>query len=177
MPLTTRLGCRLWARTTRLTTIRQRAQPWLLNPGHGKALPMPDALRRCYVTPTADHLMPGGTPFIDMFDQMGITGGLRVQSYNSQSFTLTNGAVVRGPVFLVGNNAFGWQVPVAQSLSSKQSQQAFAKWTPEMFTMLSVVSPKPEILVVGTGKANRSIPKAMQDHIRSLGIQLEVTDT
>ncbi|KAJ1652717.1 hypothetical protein IWQ61_007004 [Dispira simplex] len=109
-----------------------------------------------------------GTPFVDIFDQMGATQQLRVESYNHLGFTLNNGTMINGPVFLVQNHAFAWNVP---------SKSALREWRKNTLQILELLSPKPDILVVGTGGRFEPVPKDMEKYLRSLGIQLEITDT
>ncbi|OMJ17276.1 NADH dehydrogenase [ubiquinone] 1 alpha subcomplex assembly factor 3 [Smittium culicis] len=47
----------------------------------------------------------------------------------------------------------------------------------DMFRILELVSPKPEIMILGTGKKQRLLKPSVRDYIIKLGIKLEVSTT
>ncbi|KAJ1928429.1 hypothetical protein IWQ60_002041 [Tieghemiomyces parasiticus] len=131
----------------------------------------------------------GGSSFVNVYDQMGAQPTLRVESYTPHGFTFTNGARVNGPVLAVGPTVLSWQLPPPPPTAAAASpagnkvrgsgggQWSFENWNRDMWKVLEVVTPKPEILVVGTGRTFVPLPAELQKYLRSLGIQLEVTDT
>ncbi|RKP33615.1 NADH dehydrogenase 1 alpha subcomplex assembly factor 3 [Dimargaris cristalligena] len=103
---------------------------------------------------------------------MGAEPTMRVQAFTPQGFIFTNGVQVNGPTFIVGSTVLEWKIQPGPSGAYELTEA-----NKDIWKILEVVTPKPEILVVGTGRSFRPLPVALQNYLRSLGIRLEVTDT
>lgn len=83
-------------------------------------------------------------------------GNNLVKSYGNSRFNIS-GQYYDGPVFL-----FPYQV---------------LPWEKGNFLPIFEASPKPELLLIGTGKSFESLPAEMVDLLRSKQIKVEVMDT
>ncbi|KAJ3273672.1 hypothetical protein HDU76_010780 [Blyttiomyces sp. JEL0837] len=50
----------------------------------------------------------------------------------------------------------------------------FHLWTTDMLKLFEIVTPKPEIVVIGTGAAMQPMPPMLKNYLHKLGIQVEV---
>ncbi|KAF9067655.1 NADH dehydrogenase 1 alpha subcomplex assembly factor 3 [Rhodocollybia butyracea] len=85
---------------------------------------------------------------------------VQVSSISPSGIQLTDGLIIPGKVFL-------WDPPRA----------FWDGWKEEHFELFQVVVPKPEILLLGTGKTIFQPPPFIRDHLNKMGIQLDVMDT
>lgn len=53
----------------------------------------------------------------------------------------------------------------------------FVGWSKDMFVPLEYITPRPEILVVGTGSITQSLPPVLLNYVMDLGIQIEVQNS
>ncbi|KAJ3299163.1 hypothetical protein HK104_009845 [Borealophlyctis nickersoniae] len=111
----------------------------------------------------------------------------RLSTVGTYGFTAGN-VQVRGPILFINGHVFNWDVPqfglgsdeVVGDLNREPTEESlhevspFVGWTTDMFKMLEVVTPPPEILVVGTGAQMAMFPQTLRNYIHSLGIQIEV---
>ncbi|KAK9761959.1 hypothetical protein K7432_012734 [Basidiobolus ranarum] len=88
-------------------------------------------------------------------------------------FTLSDGEKIEGPIIILNGSVFEWSVPYGKGQDSKP----FSEWTPEMFKLFEVVSPKPEILVLGTGDDLIPLPEKLRQYLFKQGIQIEIQNT
>ncbi|KAL8291905.1 hypothetical protein RQP46_002163 [Phenoliferia psychrophenolica] len=85
-------------------------------------------------------------------------------------FTLVDGLVVPSPVIFLNGVVFLWDV-------APPGETDWDGFTEEKWKLLEVVTPRPDILLVGTGKRGLFPPPKFKKYINSLGIQIDVLDT
>ncbi|KAH7916790.1 hypothetical protein BJ138DRAFT_1131771 [Hygrophoropsis aurantiaca] len=92
---------------------------------------------------------------------------VQVNSVDSEGIKLADGLILPSASIFLDGKVFLWNVPTT----------LWAGWGKEHFGIFETAVPKPEILVVGTGKSMALLPPFLQAHLRHLGIQLDVMDT
>jgi len=95
---------------------------------------------------------------------------VRVEVVTDDGFVLNNNVQLRGPLLLVNGEAFMWDVPAGVAGTSNELK-------PEMFQLLEVVDPRPEILLMGTGKFLEPVPPTILNYLHNLGIQVDMMGT
>ncbi|SGY67355.1 BQ5605_C004g02768 [Microbotryum silenes-dioicae] len=90
----------------------------------------------------------------------------------SAGFTLTDGLVVPSPILILDGVVFLWDVgpPNPQTMS-------WEGWNLDKLRAFEIVTPRPEILLVGTGKTGLLPPPAFKKYLNGLGIQVDVLDS
>jgi len=71
---------------------------------------------------------------------------------------------------------FLWDVP-SPDPSSRTVEERWKFWSDNRFEFFETVTPRPEILVLGTGNTLVQPPSVARECLRKLGMQLEVMDT
>ncbi|KAI9143349.1 NADH dehydrogenase 1 alpha subcomplex assembly factor 3, partial [Paraphysoderma sedebokerense] len=89
-------------------------------------------------------------------------------------FILSGELSLNGPILLMSNSAFLWDVPQPKD---SNGSSLWDGWTEDMFKVFETVEPRPELLVIGTGKSFTPLPPHLRKYLLSLGIQLETIDT
>ncbi|ORX91155.1 DUF498-domain-containing protein [Basidiobolus meristosporus CBS 931.73] len=89
------------------------------------------------------------------------------------TFTLSDGEKIQGPIIILNGTVFEWNVPYGK----KNDAKPFDTWVPEMFKLFEVVSPKPEILVLGTGDDLVPLPESLRQYLFKQGVQIEIQNT
>ncbi|KAJ8657051.1 hypothetical protein O0I10_007130 [Lichtheimia ornata] len=105
--------------------------------------------------------------FVNMFDRGPNVG---VEVITKDGFVLSNNVQIRNPLVLLNGSAFLWQVP----------QDAFQFDKPislDAFKIFEVASPKPELVLLGTGKNFTPIPPSIREYFYKLGIQVDQMNT
>ncbi|KAI0017361.1 hypothetical protein F4780DRAFT_782440 [Xylariomycetidae sp. FL0641] len=97
----------------------------------------------------------------------------------SDGFKLNSGATTYdgAGVILINGEAFSWQpwLPRGEmKLLNKKGQWDVPK---ESLGLLSLLWPRPELLILGLGPEIRPISPDLKEHISSLGMKVEVLDT
>ncbi|TIB16116.1 hypothetical protein E3P92_01417 [Wallemia ichthyophaga] len=100
------------------------------------------------------------------------TDALQIQSIGKSGLTFSDGKVCKGPVIVVDNKIFLWKVPTPTMPFNWGD--AIPK---EAFKMFETLTPRPEILLLGTGKSMLPPPPAYTKYLNSLGIQVDIIDT
>lgn len=102
-----------------------------------------------------------------------------VETIFDDGFLLSNGQRIRrGGALLVHAEAFEWRPAVRGSDAERRAvQQGTLELGPEAWGLLDVVHPKPEMLIVGTGRRTLLLSKKDRDMITELGIRMDVMDT
>ncbi|KAL1916284.1 uncharacterized protein VTP21DRAFT_5901 [Calcarisporiella thermophila] len=121
---------------------------------------------------------PPGASFRNMFDENDIIRRIRIEQVRRDGFYLSNRLHFRGPILIMGEEAFLWDVPQGQGIVQMQKGSSpvggvFEKWTPDSFSVFQTIVPKPELLVFGTGATFVPLPPVLRESLFSFGIQLE----
>ncbi|OTA66818.1 hypothetical protein K449DRAFT_402866 [Hypoxylon sp. EC38] len=97
----------------------------------------------------------------------------------SDGFHLNSGAKVLGGsgVLLVGGEAFSWRPWLARGEKRLLNQKGQWEVPNETFGLLSLIWPRPDLLILGLGPEMRPISPELRRHIGSLGMRVEVLDT
>ncbi|RDA94524.1 hypothetical protein CP533_2707 [Ophiocordyceps camponoti-saundersi (nom. inval.)] len=126
---------------------------------------------------------PSEPPSTD-FDAMNMLSNTPVPSTSVDvclydGFGLNSGITISGGdgVLLVSGQAFTWRpwlINGAMKLVNEKGQFDLPKVA---FGLFEVLSPRPDLLVIGVGKYNLPLSPMMKQHIVSLGMKVEVLDT
>ncbi|ORZ21926.1 NADH dehydrogenase 1 alpha subcomplex assembly factor 3 [Lobosporangium transversale] len=118
-----------------------------------------------------------------------------ITACTKHGFVTTEAITLQGPVLCIGGQVFLWDIfkesgAIAQSLekSSDSAQKLNSsqrsifetideKTAQEIFKIFELMNPRPEILVIGTGKAFAPLSPAIRSVIRNLGIQVDMMST
>ncbi|KAJ2894379.1 hypothetical protein MKZ38_007692 [Zalerion maritima] len=96
-------------------------------------------------------------------------------------FKLNSGAVVSGGdgVILYGGEAFRWRPWVARDGAALRLLNSKGQWDTanEAFQMFEGLWPRPDMLIIGTGRQIRPVAPDLRKYISSLGIRVDVVDT
>jgi len=118
-------------------------------------------------------------------DRLDVMGGVPVPSHSvdlcmADGFQLNSGAEIRGGdgVMLVGGEGFAWR-PWLAGDGGKRLVNAKGQWdiAGESLALLSLVWPRPDILILGLGPEIRPLSPAVRRHVASLGMRVDVMDT
>ncbi|KAF9527966.1 NADH dehydrogenase 1 alpha subcomplex assembly factor 3 [Crepidotus variabilis] len=101
---------------------------------------------------------------------------VQVSSISEQGIHLIDGLMIPGPCMFLEGKVFLWDVP-SLDMSSRVSDERWLGWSDEKFELLDAVTPRPEMLILGTGKTLVQPPGFIRETLTMLGIQLEVMDT
>jgi len=92
---------------------------------------------------------------------------VEVKTVTNEGIQLADGLVIPGPCIFLEDKVFLWKVP----------EKLWEGWNKEHFEVFEMVVPKPEILLLGTGKRVAMLPPALRQHLNRTGIQVDVMDT
>ncbi|GAA5832907.1 hypothetical protein JCM3766R1_007088 [Sporobolomyces carnicolor] len=92
----------------------------------------------------------------------------------SAGYTLSDGLVLPSPILMIDGVAFMWDVKPPVEDYKGGSWEGFDI---EKLKIFEVVNPRPEILLVGTGKTGLFPPPKFKQYLNSLGIQVDVLDS
>ncbi|KAL4267413.1 NADH dehydrogenase [ubiquinone] 1 alpha subcomplex assembly factor 3 [Pleurotus pulmonarius] len=90
-----------------------------------------------------------------------------VDSITEEAIRLHDGLMIPSACIFLDGKVFLWDVPTS----------LWNGWTPSQFKIFEVVRPRPEMLILGTGKSLALPPPFLRAHLNQLGIQLETMDT
>jgi len=102
----------------------------------------------------------------------GPAPAVQVRQVTSAGIELADGLVLPGPSIFLDGNVFLWNTPTHPAGDAK-----WTGWSKVHFEVFEVVVPKPEILILGTGKRVLHPPAHIRAYLNGLGIQLDVMDT
>ncbi|KAI0866788.1 hypothetical protein F4860DRAFT_3154 [Xylaria cubensis] len=118
------------------------------------------------------------------FAAMDVLGNTPVPSTTvdicmSDGFQLNSGARIDdgSGVILVGGEAFKWQPWLLRGEHRLLNAKGQWEIPNEALGPLSVLWPRPDLLVLGLGPENRPISPELRRHISSLGMRVEILDT
>ncbi|GJJ70142.1 NADH dehydrogenase [ubiquinone] 1 alpha subcomplex assembly factor 3 [Entomortierella parvispora] len=150
-----------------------------------KSVPMPGAHE------DADSAISG---FMNMFNDRE-SKTVSITTCTKHGFVTTEAITLQGPVLCIGGQVFLWDIfqkggAVDRSLSATTTATTGTGTTArsifetmdeptarEIFKIFELMNPRPEILVVGTGKAFAPLSPAVRSVIRSLGLQVDMMST
>ncbi|KAF5371316.1 hypothetical protein D9758_004205 [Tetrapyrgos nigripes] len=92
---------------------------------------------------------------------------VQVSSITNGGIQLADGLILPSSCIFLEGKVFLWDVPTT----------LWKDWTKDHFEVFEVVVPKPEILLLGTGKLISQPPPFIREHLNQMGIQLDVMDT
>ncbi|KAJ2787378.1 hypothetical protein GGI15_000742 [Coemansia interrupta] len=92
-------------------------------------------------------------------------------------FRLNSGRTVHGPLLIVNNEAFGLAIPPPTPDDKGRVANPLQILDPQALRVLDVVSPKPELLVVGGGKAVALLSKEAREYLTGIGIKVELASS
>ncbi|KAI0405346.1 hypothetical protein F4802DRAFT_562753 [Xylaria palmicola] len=97
----------------------------------------------------------------------------------SDGFQLNSGArIVEGSgVILVGGEAFAWQPWLPRGEHRLLNAKGQWEIPNEALGLLSLIWPRPDLLILGLGPEIRPISPELRRHISSLGMRVEILDT
>ncbi|CAG8576336.1 6839_t:CDS:2 [Paraglomus brasilianum] len=107
--------------------------------------------------------------FNNMFDDSATRSVTLVKQIRDDGFLLSTGVRLFGPVILLNGDVFLWDVPQNSKLSDE--------WNVDFMKIFDVIVPKPELLIIGTGKSIVPIAPKIRQYIHKLGMQIEILDT
>ncbi|CAG8616279.1 17405_t:CDS:2, partial [Gigaspora margarita] len=130
--------------------------------------------------PKSDTIVPTPTEaaFRNMFDDSLIRSWTMIRKVTKYGFITSNDLRVRGPVILINGSLFLWNVPQGSFGQDKNRiDGVFDEWNKDFLKIFEIITPKPELLIFGTGKMSVPIPLKIRDYIHKLGLQIEYSDT
>jgi NADH dehydrogenase [ubiquinone] 1 alpha subcomplex assembly factor 3 len=92
---------------------------------------------------------------------------VQVRSIGEEGLQLADGLVIPSACIFLDGQVFLWKVP----------SEPWDGWTKNHFRIFDVVVPKPEILLLGTGKHVAPLPQTLRNHLNQQGIQVDIMDT
>ncbi|KAF9337831.1 hypothetical protein BGZ91_009218 [Linnemannia elongata] len=148
----------------------------------------------------ADSAISG---FMNMFNERE-SRTVSVTTCTKHGFVTTEAITLQGPVLCIGGQVFLWDIfkeggavdkylkknNAASSSSTSNSTTATPQQparsifevmdedtAKEIFKVFELMNPRPEILIVGTGKAFAPLSPAVRAVVRSLGLQVDMMST
>ncbi|KXN89506.1 NADH dehydrogenase [ubiquinone] 1 alpha subcomplex assembly factor 3 [Leucoagaricus sp. SymC.cos] len=91
---------------------------------------------------------------------------VQVGSITDDGILLADGLLLPSSCIFHDGHVFLWDVP-----------QKTEGWGPERFELFESSIPRPEILVLGTGRTSVQPPPSIRSYLNNLGIQVDVMDT
>jgi len=92
---------------------------------------------------------------------------VQVKSISAAGLLLQDGRLLPSACIFLEGEVLLWDVPGT----------LWDGWDESKFEVFDVVVPKPEILLVGTGKSVNPLPTPLRQYINKLGIQVDVMDS
>ncbi|KAI5813630.1 hypothetical protein BZA77DRAFT_284514 [Pyronema omphalodes] len=124
-------------------------------------------------------------PTLDIISNLNVYSDLpapasSIDILHPHGFTFTSGLtfVDGSGCILLHNEAFKWRpCMLGDSIEATAIKTGILKLGREAWGLLDVVAPKPELLIVGTGKRSLMLSKEDRERIMELGIRVDVMDT
>ncbi|PPQ94805.1 hypothetical protein CVT25_007442 [Psilocybe cyanescens] len=114
--------------------------------------------------------------FTNLLADDGNPPPVQVSSISDAGIQLADGLILPGACMFLEGKVFLWDVPKTD-LKSRITEERWKGWSGDLFQILEVVTPKPEMLLLGTGKTLVPPPAFLRTYLSGLGIQLEIMDT
>ncbi|OBZ91198.1 NADH dehydrogenase [ubiquinone] 1 alpha subcomplex assembly factor 3 [Choanephora cucurbitarum] len=131
----------------------------------------PSKIANQVVPQPANDAVPNSmlSAFTNMFDR-GPNVGIDV--ILKHGFVLTNKVRVEHPIILLNGSPFLWKAP-----RRAEGFMPMKDWELEAFKMFEIVSPKPELIIFGTGREFAPIPEHIRQFFFKLGVQVDQMST
>ncbi|KAI0082525.1 DUF498-domain-containing protein [Panus rudis PR-1116 ss-1] len=97
----------------------------------------------------------------------GEAPAVQIKTISDQGIELADGLIIPSACIFLEDKTFLWDVP----------QALWDGWTQDHFSVLDVVVPKPELLLLGTGKKIVQPPPHLRQYLSKIGVQIDVMDT
>ncbi|KAJ2617444.1 hypothetical protein H4S08_000285 [Coemansia sp. RSA 1365] len=92
-------------------------------------------------------------------------------------FRLSNDHTVYGPLLIVNNEAFSLKIPPPRPESNGRVMNPLTLLDPDALAILSIVTPKPELLVVGGGAGIAPLSHRAREYLTSIGLNVELANS
>ncbi|KAJ2889103.1 hypothetical protein FB639_000155 [Coemansia asiatica] len=92
-------------------------------------------------------------------------------------FRLNNGTTVYGPLLIVNNEAFTLKIPPPKPNASGKVVNPIFILDPKALEVFNVVTPKPELVIVGGGANISLLAPESRKYLTSVGIKVELSST
>ncbi|PIA15192.1 hypothetical protein COEREDRAFT_88049 [Coemansia reversa NRRL 1564] len=92
-------------------------------------------------------------------------------------FRLSNDHTVYGPLLIVNNEAFSLKIPPPQPDASGRVLNPLTLLDPDALAILSIVTPKPELVVVGGGAGIAPLSHRAREYLTSIGLNVELANS
>ncbi|KAK6340094.1 hypothetical protein TWF730_001866 [Orbilia blumenaviensis] len=122
---------------------------------------------------------PGGNDPNEVFTDMNVLSGVpppasAIECVYEDGFLLNNGMRFSGKdgIIIVHNEAFNWH-----SYGAARVRNGVLELDEDLWGVLDVVAPKPELLILGTGARSIPISPRTKNHLHLLGIRIDSMDT
>ncbi|KAI0276323.1 hypothetical protein BGY98DRAFT_986365 [Russula aff. rugulosa BPL654] len=92
---------------------------------------------------------------------------VQVKSITNAGVLLQDGRLLPSACIFLEGEVLLWDVPPT----------LWKGWDESRFEVFDVVVPKPEILLIGTGKSVNPLPAVLRQHLNKIGIQVDVMDS
>ncbi|RXK41843.1 hypothetical protein M231_00842 [Tremella mesenterica] len=157
-----------------LITLRSHSSDYhVQNPGIFLSRPRVTVLRASRQTrPLLFHTSASRSALQNIFETPE-RPSLSIVKLNERGFHLSDRLVIPGGVIISDHRAFLWDVDPP----SPATPQGWGGWSKERFAIFESVSPRPEILLFGTGQTVVPPPAAIKEYVSSLGVQMDVMDS
>ncbi|KAL0070201.1 hypothetical protein AAF712_002691 [Marasmius tenuissimus] len=109
---------------------------------------------------------PRKEPFVNILEG-DVPPPVQVNNITANGIQLTDGLVIPSSCIFLEGKVYLWDTPMS----------FWDGWAKEHFDVFEVVAPRPEILILGTGKTTLQPPPYIREYMNGLGIQLDVMDT
>ncbi|KAJ2228419.1 hypothetical protein H4R99_006188 [Coemansia sp. RSA 1722] len=92
-------------------------------------------------------------------------------------FRLNNGITVYGPLLVVNNEAFTLKIPPPKPDAAGKVVNPMFMLDPQALEVFNVVTPKPELVIVGGGARISPLSPDAKKYLTSIGIKVELSNT
>ncbi|KAH9961409.1 DUF498-domain-containing protein [Russula compacta] len=92
---------------------------------------------------------------------------VQVKSITTAGVLLQDGRLLPSACIFLDGEVLLWDVPTT----------LWKGWDERKFEIFDVVVPKPEILLIGTGKSVNPLPAVLRQYLNKLGVQVDVMDS
>ncbi|KAI7907535.1 NADH dehydrogenase 1 alpha subcomplex assembly factor 3 [Cokeromyces recurvatus] len=104
--------------------------------------------------------------FNNMFDRGPNVG---IEIITKKGFVLSNNVKVEQPLILLNGSAILWNAPPR----TQSGHIPMKDWNLEAFKIFELISPRPELIMFGTGKDFSPLPEHIRQYFFKLGIQVD----
>ncbi|CAE6427772.1 unnamed protein product [Rhizoctonia solani] len=99
----------------------------------------------------------------------GPAPAVQVKSAGETGIELADGLILPGACIFLAGRVFLWDVPTPND--------RWSNWKLEHFEIFDVIVPKPELLLLGTGKSAMLLPPKFREYLSKAGVQIDTMDT